>query len=155
MDEADLSRLADIVVPPPVAWWPPAPGWWMLLAALLAAGLILLVAAVRRWRRNAYRREALAALDRLGPATDAAGIAAVSAVLKRTALAAYPRDQVASLTGRAWVAFLDRTSGSQTFSASGLAGAASGAPAGEETEQLGAALLAAARRWVTHHRVEG
>ncbi|MCB4767400.1 DUF4381 domain-containing protein [Ancylobacter sp. Lp-2] len=150
-DQADLSRLADIVVPPPVAWWPPAPGWWMLLAALLAGLAILLVATVRRWRRDAYRREALAALDRLGPASDAAGIAAVSAVLKRTALAAYPREQVASLTGRAWLSFLDRTSGTDAFTrGGGLAGATSGAPAGD-----GTALLAAARRWVTHHRVEG
>ncbi|GLK85874.1 DUF4381 domain-containing protein [Ancylobacter defluvii] len=151
-DQADLSRLADIVVPAPVPWWPPAPGWWMLLAALLAGLLILLVAAVRRWRRNAYRREALAALDRLGPATDAAGVAAISAILKRTALVAYPRAQVAPLTGRAWLAFLDRTSGTDAFtgSAASLAPAVSGVPAGD-----GAALRAAARRWVKHHRAEG
>ncbi len=148
MDEADLSRLADIVVPPPVPWWPPAPGWWMLLAALLAGLVILLVAAARGWRRNAYRREALAALERLEPAADAT---AVSAILKRTALAAYPREAVASLTGRTWLAFLDRTSGDHAFAeGGGLAAAVSGAPAEDD-----AALLAAARRWVRHHRAEG
>ncbi|MBS7543962.1 DUF4381 domain-containing protein [Ancylobacter oerskovii] len=149
-DQADLSRLADIVVPPPVPWWPPAPGWWILLAALLAAILILLAAGSRHYRRNAYRREALAALDRLGTVSDAAGIAAVSAVLKRTALVAYPRRQVASLTGGEWLAFLERTSGRGDFAALGFAGALSGGPAGD-----GAALLAAARHWVRRHREEG
>jgi hypothetical protein len=149
-DAADLSRLADIVVPPPVPWWPPAPGWWILAAALLAAFVILLAAAIRRWKANAYRRAALAELDRMGSAGDAASVAAVSAVLKRTALVAYPRRDVAALTGPAWLAFLDRTGGTGGLSGdAGLAGAPYGAGAGD-----GAARLAAARRWVKHHRAE-
>ena len=39
-----------------------------------------------------------------------------SALLKRVALTAYPRSDVASLTGEAWVAFLDRTLNSNDFS---------------------------------------
>jgi len=150
-DAGDLSRLADIVVPPPVPWWPPAPGWWLLLAALIAGLLILLLAAIRHWRRNAYRRAALDEIDALPPA-DAANVTALATILKRTALAAYPRAEVASLTGRAWLAFLDRTSGSEEFTRNGdsLAQAAYGRPAGDDTP-----LLAAARRWVKHHRVEG
>ncbi|WP_395665487.1 DUF4381 domain-containing protein [Methylocella sp.] len=149
-DDAALSRLADVVAPAPAPWWPPAPGWLILAAAALAALVILTAAAVRRWRRDAYRRAALAELDRLAPAADAAGAAAVSAVLKRAALVAYPRVDVASLTGGAWLAFLDRTGGDGFSGRAGLAGAASGAPAGD-----GAALLASARRWARRHRGEG
>lgn len=151
-DPADLSRLADIVLTPPVPWWPPAPGWWILAAAVLAALAILTIEALRRYRRNAYRRAALAELDAIGAVADAAGAAAVSAVLKRTALVAYPRAEVARLTGEGWLAFLDRAAGTKGFAhdpAAALARAASGAPVGD-----GAALLAAARRWVTHHRAE-
>lgn len=150
-DPADLSRLADIAVPPPIPWWPPAPGWWMVLAAVLIGCAILILAAIRRWRRNAYRRAALAELERLGSPADDGRAVAISAILKRTALVAYPRETVAPLTGAAWLAFLDRTGGMGAFAKAGaLASAPSQAP-----KSGSAALLAAARRWVKHHRVEG
>src|SRR5690348_12337591 len=101
-DPSDLSNLRDIVLPPEVALWPPAPGWWIVAAGSVAATAILIAMAVTRHRRNAYRRAALGELD----AADARDI---SAVLKRAALAAWPRGEVASLTGTAWLAFLDRT----------------------------------------------
>ena len=65
-------------------------------ACLVAAGLAA-AAIARRHRRNAYRREALRELEE----ADAADI---SAILKRTALVAFPREQVASLSGAAWMA---------------------------------------------------
>ncbi|MGU3493050.1 DUF4381 domain-containing protein [Xanthobacteraceae bacterium A53D] len=152
-DPGDLSRLADIAVPPPVPWWPPAPGWWVLACGLLAALVIVAWGLAIRHRRNAYRRAALAELAAIGPAGDPGSAAAVSAILKRAALAAYPRTQVAGLTGQAWLAFLDRTAGSRDFSdgpAATLAQAAMGAPIGD-----GPAILAAARRWIRHHKGEG
>jgi hypothetical protein len=100
-DPADLSRLNDIVAPPPVPWWPPAPGWWLLGAALLAVIATLSWAALLHYRRNAYRRAALAEIDAIGKVNDPASAAALSAVLKRVALVAYPRSDVASLTGLA------------------------------------------------------
>ena len=36
-------------------------------------------------------------------------------VLKRTALATFPRESVAGLTGTDWLAFLDRTGGTRDF----------------------------------------
>src|SRR5262245_48254962 len=41
---------------------------------------------------------------------------ALALLVRRTALAAFPRQQVASLAGPAWLAFLDRTYGGQEFS---------------------------------------
>jgi hypothetical protein len=147
-DPADLSRLADIVAPPPVSWWPLAPGWWILGAALLAAAALLAFFAVRRYQRNAYRRAALSELAVIGTVADPA---AVSAVLKRAALVAYPRREVARLTGPAWLAFLDRTATTSDFTsgpASGMASGALGSPVRD-----GDALLVATRRWVQRHRV--
>ena len=85
-DPADLSNLRDLVLPPAVSLWPPAPGWWIVAAAGLAAAAILSAAAVARYQRNAYRREALRQLDTVDPG-------GISTVLKRTALAAWPRDR--------------------------------------------------------------
>ena len=149
-DPADLSRLSDIVVPSPVPWWPLAPGWWILGAALLAFMAILVVVAANRYRSDAYRRAALAQLASIGTVTDPASAAAVSAVLKRVALVAYPRTEVASLTGSMWSAFLDRAAATTDFTsgpAAGLGRAALGGPVGD-----GAAIVAAARRWVRQHR---
>ena len=149
-DAADLSRLADIVVPPPVPWWPPAPGWWIVAAALLVTAAMLLVATVRHCRRNAYRRRALVEIDALEPIGDAISVAALSAVLKRTALVAYPREQVAPLTGSDWRTFLDRTGGGRFPTTTGFAEAACGGAVGD-----GATLSAQARHWVKRHRAEG
>ena len=141
-DPADLSNLRDIVVPPEVALWPPAPGWWILLAGGIAIATIFAGMIIARYRHNAYRRAALAALD-----TAEAGD--ISTILKRAALAAWPRAEVASLTGADWLAFLDRTARSDVFSRG----------VGRDLEALAfggtgdtQAVLAAARNWVRRHR---
>lgn len=104
-DSASLANLRDIVIPPPAPWWPPAPGWWGVLTLL---GLIAVWATAqgwRRWRANAYRRAALRALR------DADSVASVAEILKRAALMATSRTQVASLSGSAWVQWLAKTGG--------------------------------------------
>lgn len=137
-DPASLSNLRDIVVPPPVSFWPPAPGWWIVGAACVVAAGLAIAALVRRHRRNAYRREALRALE-------TAEAADISAILKRAALAAFPREQVASLSGSAWLAFLDRTGGTH-FAQTALAALPYGGTGDRE------AILAEARRWIARHR---
>jgi len=144
-DPADLSNLRDLALPPEVSLWPPAPGWWIVATAGLAAAAVLSTAAVARYRGNAYRREALRQLDTVDPA-------GISTILKRTALAAWPREQVAALTGAAWLAFLDRTGRTTAFT--------DGAGRHIETLAFGGAIdpasadaaRAAAKAWVRRHR---
>jgi hypothetical protein len=119
-----LDRLHDIVVPPPVPWWPPAPGWWVVGALALALGAIGAWRAWKAWRAAAYRRAALAELRGLeARSADAArreaALREVPALVKRTALAAFPRPRVASLSGAAWLAFLDRTGRTDAFTRGG------------------------------------
>jgi len=139
-DPADLSNLRDIVVPPAVSFWPPAAGWWVVGAACLIAAGIAVAAAMRHRRRNAYRREALRELA----SADARDI---SAILKRAALAAFPREQVASLSGPAWLAFLDRTGGTQ-FATTTLASLPYGGDVDRDTV---VAVKAEAHRWLLSH----
>ncbi|HET6628492.1 MAG TPA: DUF4381 domain-containing protein [Woeseiaceae bacterium] len=105
--------LRDLHLPEAIGWWPPAPGWWLLLGLLLLGAALAVRALYRSHRRNAARRLALAELARLKQAWDADGntaalAAAISDLLRRAMLAYAPRHEVAGLTGRAWLEWLDR-----------------------------------------------
>jgi hypothetical protein len=116
-----LAQLRDIHLPAPIEAWPPAPGWFLLAALgliVLAGGLFWLY---RRWRGNRYRREAARQLQLLlakyeRRQDEMLWLSDCAELLKRTALTRYPREQVANLTGEAWVRFLDRTAGTEEFS---------------------------------------
>lgn len=114
--------LRDLHLPEPVGWWPPAPGWWLLLALAAAAALYGLLRAWQAWRRNAPRRAALSELARLQAAwaadRDVVALGArLSPLLRRTMLAYCPRPEVAGLTGRDWLEWLDRGLEDRPFSA--------------------------------------
>jgi hypothetical protein len=119
-DPTSLDRLHDVIAPPPVPWWPPAPGWYWVLAVLLVLALVLVLRTFLHWQHNHYRREALAEFEKQLPllasdSTRASALTALSVLLKRTALTAFPRTEVASLTGPAWLAFLNRTAAMNGF----------------------------------------
>ncbi|WP_108663625.1 DUF4381 domain-containing protein [Acuticoccus kandeliae] len=140
-----INRLAEPPVPAPVPLTPET-GGWVVLAILLALALLALVWwVVRRRRANAYRRAALIALAAAGD--DPAEIAAI---LRRTALAAWPRTRVASLTGEAWLGFLDASGGDGAFKA-GPGRAIVEAPFRADAAPA-PGLAEAAEQWVRHHR---
>ncbi len=163
-DPTNLDRLHEVIAPPFTPWWPPAPGWYWLLGAL---GILLLVGVARgfrSWQRNRYRREALAEWHRQEallhkPGQRPAALASLGELLKRTALSVFPREEVAALTGPAWLAFLDRTSATTGFSTGPGASLESAAydprtaTMLDEARAREAALLV--RHWITHHRVGG
>lgn len=143
-DPASLANLRDIVTPPPVPWWPLAPGWWFLLTALGLFAALVAVYQGRRWRANAYRRAALRAVD------GAENAAAIAEILKRAALVAYPRTQVASLTGSAWVNWLAETGGRPVPAAVSQA-LTVGAYAEREVAEV-SELAAFAAEWIRSHK---
>lgn len=100
-DPGSLSNLRDIVAPDPVSWWPLAPGWYGVIAIAAVAIVWFSIRAWKQWKANAYRRSALMILE------DAEDSSAIATTLKRTALAAFPRSEVASLTGDAWCDWLE------------------------------------------------
>lgn len=102
-DPGSLDNLRDIVMPDPVSWWPLAPGWWILLGLVVTGAGLVAIRLIRAWRTNAYRRAALRELK------SATTVAAVADILKRTALCAWPRSDVASLVGTAWCDWLIAT----------------------------------------------
>jgi len=105
-----LAQLEDIHLPEAVSNWP-APGWWLLAVLVLAS---VAGAAIWLWRyrqRNYYRRLASKQLQQLWNSSLTSGdfsnyCEQANALVKRTALTAFPRQQVAALYGESWVDFL-------------------------------------------------
>ena len=109
-----LKGLQEIPLPPPVSYRPATVGWAVGGVLLLAIAAYGAWRAWRRWQANAYRRAALRELadleTRLRTAATHDGAAAeLPALVKRTALACFPRERVAPTTEDEWLAFLDRT----------------------------------------------
>lgn len=142
-----LESLNDIVVPDPVSLLPQTVGWIVLCVFLFAALAAWAVFAWRRYRKNAYRREALALIDST-PLTE------LPALVKRVALATAPRTDVAALTGDAWLAYLDRTYGGDGFTngPGRLMATVSFEPAPEEL-RVATDLRSLAALWIRKHRV--
>lgn len=115
-ESGSLQNLNDIVLPGPVPWWPPAPGWYVLAGMV---GVALLVQIIRWWlkqRRNRYRNQALAELSAIRREGTGEALQKLPALIKRAALAAWPRQQVAELNGAKWHRFLDESAGMKRFS---------------------------------------
>jgi len=148
-DAASLSRLHDIIELPPVAWWPPAPGWDVVGVLLLVLFLWSMWHWAVWWRRNAYRREALRLLKALP--VEAAGLPQLDELLKRVALSAYPREQVASLSGVAWLEFLDRTANSKEFVEGAGRVLGEAAYVSEKSPADVPAVMAVAENWIRQH----
>ena len=146
-DPASLENLHDIVVPMPVPWWPPAPGWLFLGGLLLLLILIVLTRTALRYRRNAYRRVALTELRLAAAGTEPLPL--VAGLLKRTAMAAYRREDVAGLTGKAWMDWLAET-GKMTLPAPVVTALRQNLYDGGETDPK--VLIDFATRWVQRHR---
>jgi hypothetical protein len=163
--QPSLAQLADIALPPPVPWTPQTLGWAVLGTVLLLTALVFAVRRVMRYRADRYRRDALAELAQLQQtlAADGAAVPAVlgalPVVLKRTALAAWPRERVAGLSGAAWAGFLRDNAGRATQAAGRLAPLVEAAQyRGEQalaqiSREEAQALLEACREWVGGHRV--
>lgn len=140
-----LDLLEPAPVPPDISMTPQTPGW-IVLGLVLAA--VLAVAVRRVWlhrRASAYRRAALAELK--GTGNDPA---ALSVLVRRTALAAFARPEVAGLSGDDWLSFLDRSYGGSGFSDGPgrvLATASARPDAGHDPE-----LVTLVGKWIRTHR---
>lgn len=122
VSDAGLEKLHEILLPDPVSWMPQTIGWYAVLGVVLFFAAHWLYGRVRHYRANRYRRWALAELavierELQGPERRAGALAEIPVLLKKTALSAFPRSDVASLSGEQWLAFLDKTMGGRNFTA--------------------------------------
>ena len=119
--EDPLAQLRDLHLPQAVADWPPALGWW-LLAGLVFFGLVWSMRALYwRYKSNAYRRfaqrELKAIVTEHAETQDARrALSRLQFLMKRVAMTAFNRAEVAALSGVTWTQFLYATSTTNQFS---------------------------------------
>jgi len=165
-DPASLQNLNDIVLPAIVGWWPLAPGWYFLFGLLLTALVWFGYRSLHRWMNNRYRRAALRELQLLEKRIHAteerdaevrdANLRQIPILLKRTALSAYPRSQVASLSGKDWFLFLNSTLKNPSFTEStantlNRISYSYGELSAVDSQSI-TALLNASRQWLKRHQ---
>ena len=143
--------LKELAWPDAIPFVPQTAGWLVVALLLLALSAWLAWRARRRWLRNAYRRDALASIEAMR--ADPAEAAKLPFILRRSALAAYDRGDVASLRGAEWTGWLNESAGRELFTA-GAAEALDRLAYGRETPSPAdmGPLLAASRDWVRLHR---
>lgn len=138
-----MNDLIEPAAPAPIPLIPQTWGWAVLALILLALAGWGVMRALARHRATAYRR---AALEELARATTGAEAAAI---LRRAALAGYPRAEVAGLVGADWLAFLDHTGPAPLPPEVGAELLA--APWRDETAPPSPALRAALAGWLRGH----
>lgn len=143
---ASALPLRDIHLPADIGYWPLATGWWLLLAAVIVLGLGVLLL-IRFFRRHRLRRLALRQLESLQVLSDRELVIALSRLLRQAALSHFPRHEVAGLSGKDWLVFLDRPFTDQPFTL-GAGRILADAPYRPQVETEGVQLLALCRQWL-------
>ena len=156
-----LHGIDEIQIPEPVSWWPQTIGWKVLALALMLWLLYRLYRLAQRWWINRYRRAALAQLDALEMQADGRYqqvLANLPELLKATALQAYPRTEIAALSGEQWLAFLDSHYDGPAFSDTPGRQLLTVAYQEPSRWQLSAEdanqLITMSRRWIQRHRMQ-
>ncbi len=145
--------LRDIVLPPPVGWWPPATGWWLVATFLL----VLLAWSAWYWRRHRKRmqllkpaRQTLQQIERrfARHSDSRLLVQELSTLLRQVALSLAPREQVAGLVGKPWLAWLDNCLEDAPFS-NGIGRVFAAQAYALEVQVNSDALIKLCGRWLT------
>lgn len=103
-------ELGNIFEPEPVTFSFSTPGWYVVGIVLLVVVIIFVARWAIRYKKNAYRREALKQIE-----SDSINIIDVFILLKIVATKTFGRKQVAQLHGKEWLIFLESKAKNTAF----------------------------------------
>ena len=105
------QQLGPILEPKPVKFSFDTPGWYFLGMLFIFTCLFLIFKGLKRYKQNAYRREALKKINFVSSSKPQKElkqqVSELFVILKIAAFKAYGRDHVASLYGKSWLLFLE------------------------------------------------
>ncbi|AEV31070.1 hypothetical protein Oweho_0046 [Owenweeksia hongkongensis DSM 17368] len=109
---ADLN-LGPLQEPADVAFTFETIGWPILAILMLILIIVFSFFQMRKYKRNQYRREALAELKKV--ASGELDFAYSMVLVKRTAIQAFGREKAGKLAGKEWFTFLDENAKNVSF----------------------------------------
>lgn len=112
-----LKQLRDIHYPPPIPVWPLAMGWYILFGLLIVVAILVAYLWIQQIKKQLLKKIVLKRLDELEEQQHVQQDVAeeLSMLLRRAALAKYPRHVVAGLYGEEWLNFLNKTAMTTEF----------------------------------------
>lgn len=119
MPSDPLAALRPLHSPEAISWWPPAPGWWIVTALAITALIFIIIFLSRHWKINRYRRHALREATQIKQDYAQQPLhycQQMNQLLKRIAVHVWPKNLTASLTGTAWLEFLNAQYKHEIFS---------------------------------------
>lgn len=146
-----LQDLRDVHLPPPISLWPPAPGWWITFGLVLM-GVMLCLWILRNRRRKQSCRLAMNELHAIKQHYDTHRddqwlIQRLSVMIRRYAIATFPRTEVAGLVGISWLQFLDRSGRTNQFT-DGVGHLLSAGPYQQQAAVSAAELVPLVEQWI-------
>ncbi|TAK64262.1 DUF4381 domain-containing protein [Methylobacter sp.] len=113
-----LLDLKDIHEPEAIGWWPPAIGWWILAVSipLLIVFLVWFYKRLTRMTAIKTANKILIQIKQDAERDNLQKLSDLSVLIRRVAISVSPRASAAGLTGRQWLAFLDRSVKGMPFS---------------------------------------
>ena len=103
-----LKELIETQSPPPISWLPQTLGWKLLGLACLLFIFRKSYLSYKSYQNNAYRRDALKWLAMCEAKNDLTTYKQLPALLRKTALTAFHRQDITQLNGKAWEQWLDQ-----------------------------------------------
>lgn len=101
--------LRDIHIPQEISWFPPAIGWWLLIIFVPIASYFLIMLIQQLLQKTAVKeaKELLKQLQHNDALTPLEKVVELSELLRRVAVSCDSKTNIAGLTGRAWLDYLD------------------------------------------------
>lgn len=96
-----------VIEPVRVSYWPLQPGWYLLMAIVLILLLLMVWKRYKRRLKDAYKREAIKSIQSLSNDNDF--FFQLNQIIKAVAIKSYGREKVASLAGKEWITFLQKS----------------------------------------------
>jgi hypothetical protein len=152
-----LKELAETSQPAAISWWPQTLAWKIVLLLLIVYVIKKLHQKVQAYKRDAYRRDALswiAKLPEYNSDLPAAEFRQLPALLRRTAILGFSRENVSMLANNHWEVWLDKQCQQCGFSQqyARLLHHLAYAPTIDITAQQMKELVAQITLWVKNHR---
>lgn len=151
-----IRGIIEVLPPDAVSWMPSAPGWRYLTVVLLLLAAWRGWLRWRHWQRNRYRGASLRQLQQLAAehGDSPTLLQPLATLLKATALQAYPREEVAQMSGEQWLSWLNQQTVTGTFSSTSrsLLSHALYSDTREVEGSLMQRLVQESRAWIRLHR---